>query len=401
MAIVHASSTTSSPTTPSSATARGRLGALVNGRRRWLAALVGLALIPIAVVAWNGFSMLQAWNDLERETLDHSAFEDLAPLDASQLSLDELPELTESDATDGDTPPDQLAAAAGSEDSEGSENPDSSDNSENSEDPTFDDTLTIDDTLDDRYTTFMVVGSDKGDLRADVIVLVLLPNDGGKVQMVSLPRDLYLPNRCTRTLTRINANYNGCGSINGATLLSGAVKDFTGLTVDHFILFTMDGFAQIVDAVGGVEICVDNPVREQNKFHLPAGCSTVNGRTALGWVRSRRTQELVDGTWQTMRGVNDLSRNQRQQELILGLVERVSEFRTPGELTTFAASLSDHFVLDDQLSLSDAVDLAWSNKHIKPNQVHRFTIPVRNYTTSGGAQVLIPTSSFAEALADS
>jgi anionic cell wall polymer biosynthesis LytR-Cps2A-Psr (LCP) family protein len=161
----------------------------------------------------------------------------------------------------------------------------------------------------------------------------------------------------------------------------------------------MEGFETIIDAIGGMEICVDHPVREDTRLDLPAGCSQVDGEMALGWVRSRKTQEFVDGRWRTMPEVNDLTRNQRQQDLLLDVAGRAGSFDSPAALSRFVASLSDAFTLDDRLSLTDAANLAWNNRHVRPEHVVRLTVPVQPFTTSGGAQVLLPTTPFADLLA--
>ena len=93
------------------------------------------------------------------------------------------------------------------------------------------------------YRSFLLIGSDEAAGIADVILLTVLPTDGSEPFIVSLPRDLYVPNRCTNDYTRINATLHGCGDINGPTALSLAVEDFTGIAVDHFALFDFDGFA--------------------------------------------------------------------------------------------------------------------------------------------------------------
>jgi LCP family protein required for cell wall assembly len=344
--------------------------------RRRTGARIAAALVGIVALlgAWQVFGLWWSWHSLERETFDEAGFDALPAVDAAELLVDTGVSIPMA------SPP-SAAVDPGSADGGSTGDGDEADS--------------------DPYDAYLIVGSDRGDHRADVIILVLLPTDGSTPLMVSLPRDLYLPNRCTQGLTRINANYNGCGpDLNGPTQLAGAVEDFTGIEVDHFALFTFDGFEQIIDAVGGMEICVDNPVREQGKMELPAGCTMADGHTTLGWVRSRMTQELVNGHWRSMPGVNDLTRNQRQQDLILTVMARAGEFDSPGELTDFAASLSDAFTLDDRLSLAEAADLAWTHRNLSADDLIRMTIPVQPYTTSAGAMVLLPTASFDEVLAE-
>jgi LCP family protein required for cell wall assembly len=248
----------------------------------------------------------------------------------------------------------------------------------------------------------MVVGSDIGNHRADVIILAMLPADGSAPIMVSLPRDLYLPNRCTQGYTRLNANFNGCGeSINGPTLLAAAVEDFTGVHVDHFALFTFSGFEEIIDQVGGIKICVDYAVRDyKSDLDLPAGCTVASGAQALAWVRSRHTLEYVNGSWRTMPGVSDLTRNERQQDVILAMLKKAGKFDSPRQLAGVVSSVSNAFTLDDQLGLSDAIGLAWDLRNLDPTDFVRLTIPVENYETAAGAQVLLPTVPFDELLSE-
>lgn len=347
----------------------------------WIAGF--LIVLPLAYVGTNAVSLWRTWATVERETYDEGAFDALPPVPMSALESDEHHPADETATEPTELAgPTQLTAAETQPAVAGTQPAGAAD-------------------LNERYDTYMVVGSDIGDHRADVIILVMLPVDGSAPLMVSLPRDLYLPNRCTQGLTRLNANFNGCGTkLNGASLLSGAVEDFTGIEVDHFALFTMDGFKTIVDQMGGTEICVEHPVREDTRLDLPAGCSQVDGTMALGWVRSRKTEEFVDGRWRTMAGVSDLTRNQRQQDLILSMMSKAAGFKSPQDLTGFVQSLGGAFTLDDRLGLREAVNLAWDHRDVRPESVVRMTIPVRPYETKAGAQVLVATKPFQEVLAE-
>ncbi len=338
-----------------------KAGRLLDKRPRWrrsLKRMLSTFLILLVVYSgWNAYSVWESWQDVERRTFD-------------QVALEALPDVPPP-AESGETLTEAAATA-----------------------------VTAVPTNEGTYETYMVVGSDIGDFRADVIILVMLPNEDDPPIMVSLPRDLYLPNRCTQQYTRLNANFNGCGDeINGATLLSGAVEDFTGVKVDHFALFTFDGFEEIIDEVGGVEICVDNQVRDRKaELNLPAGCTNADGAQALAWVRSRSTLEYVDGRWRTMPNVSDLTRNERQQDVILKMLEKASEFDSPQELAGVVRSLSNAFTLDDKLGLSDVISVAWDLRGLRAEDIVRLKIPVENYETAAGAQVLVATTPFDELL---
>ena len=251
------------------------------------------------------------------------------------------------------------------------------------------------------YDTFLLIGSDTASGAADVILYLVLPTNSADPFMVSLPRDLWVDNLCTGGQTRINSLIHGCESrgVNGPTLLANQVGTFTGIEVDHFALFDFDGFSDIIDAAGGVEICVDYPVRDQkSKLSLPAGCTNASGEQALAWVRSRHTEQKIGGVWRSMPGASDLSRNQNQQDVILELFKELKQFDSPSDLTASVSSLADTFVLDDQLGLAEAVDLAWRMRSIDLEDINRFEIPVRLARSKSGQSILIATESFDKVL---
>lgn len=320
---------------------------------------VGSTFVILLAVysAWNAYSVWTSWNTVERHPFDELALAELSTVPPPEEA--------------GETLTPEAATA-----------------------------VTAIPSSENTYDSYMVVGSDIGDFRADVIILVMLPTDGSPPIMVSLPRDLYLPNRCAESYTRLNANFNGCGEeINGATLLSGAVSDFTGVDVDHFALFTFDGFEEIIDEVGGIEICVEYAVRDRKAdLNLPAGCTNATGAQSLAWVRSRSTLEYVDGRWRTMTDVSDLTRNERQQDVILAMLEKASGFDSPQELAGVVRSVGNAFTLDNQLSLTEAAGLAWDLRGLEPEDIIRLKIPVEHYVTADGAQVLVATRPFDELL---
>jgi LCP family protein required for cell wall assembly len=249
-------------------------------------------------------------------------------------------------------------------------------------------------------TVSLIIGtdqlsSDAQSRRADVIMLFIVPAGGLEPILVSLPRDLYIANPCTGELSRVNANLNGCGDLaNGPEQLAIAVEDFTGLRVDHFLMLDFDGFRALVDRVGGMVLCVEHRVRDtKSGLSLPTGCTKADGAQALAWIRSRRTEEYVDGAWRSM-GVSDLTRNQRQQDVLMHGLRLISRFRDASELVAAVEDLSGVFVIDDGLSLTEAVALAWDFRSIDLRHIVRPVIPTEYFTTEGGAVVLLPTETF-------
>jgi LCP family protein required for cell wall assembly len=177
-------------------------------------------------------------------------------------------------------------------------------------------------------STYLIVGSDSrenlpDDLdgkfgsfageRADVIILAQVVD--GRVQMLSLPRDLKvdIPGQGT---DKINAAY----AYGGADLLIQTIQSDLGIPVSHYLDVEFGGFASIVDAVGGVELTFDHPTRDlKTGLEVDAGTQEVDGATALAYVRSRSTEELVDGSWQNAAG-GDIARTGRQREVLEAVV---------------------------------------------------------------------------------
>jgi LCP family protein required for cell wall assembly len=320
-------------------------------------AAIVLVVATVAAVGWSGFRAWGSWQSLERLSFDPG--EARADLEVGRVTT----------TTQADTEPEPVI-------------------------------LEPDETL-----AFLIVGSDErseDDMsrRADVIIMFVLPPDGGDPLLFSIPRDLWLPNPCTGGMSRINANLNGCGErATGPEQLAVAVEDFTGIHIDHFAVFDFDGFMAVIDRVGGVEICVDHAVRDQKSgLDLPAGCTRASGAQALAWVRSRSTQELVGGSWRVMSGVNDLARNERQQEIVLQALARLKTIRSISELSGLVDDLASTVAIDDGLSLSEAVSLAWSMRSLDIDRVIRIVIPTVGMLAPGGEAVLRPTEPFEDTL---
>lgn len=254
---------------------------------------------------------------------------------------------------------------------------------------------------DEMFDSFLLIGTDLSGRRADVIINVLVPADGGEPIMASIPRDLFIENPCTETYTRINATLNGCGDhASGTTLLSLAVKRFTGIDVDAFAVVDFDGFEEIVDAVGGVEICFEYPTMDRDaELDVDAGCQTLDGETALAWARSRKTLEYRDGGWRGT-GADDFTRQSNQQELLFALADQVASLGSITRFSQIADATSAAVSLSEGFSMSDAVRLAWQYRNIDPKTVARVTLDTEPFVTDYGAYVLEPTRSFNDLLAE-
>lgn len=253
---------------------------------------------------------------------------------------------------------------------------------------------------DEVFTSYLLVGADASGFLADVIILALQPEEGGKPIMVSLPRDLLVWNLCKRTLTRLNEGLGGCtGVASGSELMAIMVEDYTGIPVDHLARVNFAGFARVVDAMGGVTICVDHPSRDpKSGLEIKrAGCSRANGETTLAWVRSRHTEELIGGEWVRVAG-SDFARQTRQQDVLFQLAGKAAGFSSPVSLTNKLSAVVSSVRLDSSWSFGQAVSAAWRYRGISKNSVFRFSIEVQNHRTPRGAAVLLPTVAFKDQL---
>ena len=334
------------------------------------AMLCGVALAAVLLVGYTAYTsaqLLNSWRQVETQALDTGAVAAIANSDTPRASADPEDDvvLEESDDAPKTSPPTTAPAEA--------------------------------------YETLLVIGSDEIAGAADVILYLVRPTNGADPFMVSLPRDLYVENPCTGGNSRINTLIKGCPSdgINGPTLLSSQVETFTGIEVDHFAWFDFEGFENVVDAVGGVEICLEYPVRDRKaELDLPAGCTDATGAQALSWVRSRKTQQLIGGSWRSVPGASDFQRNEHQQDVIIQLFSQLKTFDSPKQLTTKAASLADNFVLDDGFSIAEAVNLAWGLRSIDIDSIKRLELPVRLTRSTKGQSIVVPTATFDEVLDD-
>jgi len=163
-------------------------------------------------------------------------------------------------------------------------------------------------------------GRDIGGHRSDTILLLHIPSNGGRPVLISLPRDSYvqIPGYGNN---KINAAY----SFGGPELLVKTVENNTGLRIDHYMGIGFGGLVNVVNSVGGVNMCVPHPVHDQaSGLNLKAGCQTLDGAQALAYVRDRHT--FAD---------QDLQRVQDQRIFLRALLRKLT---SPGTaLNPFAA----------------------------------------------------------------
>jgi LCP family protein required for cell wall assembly len=212
---------------------------------------------------------------------------------------------------------------------------------------------------DERACNYLLLGSDSregltpqeqiqfgtdedigGENRSDTIILVHTEPDQKQATFVSFPRDLWVDIPGIGE-GRINTAFEGGIDGNGAYRVARTVRNLTGLRINHVLYVDLAGFQGLVDALGGVDMCVPYPMQDElTGLDIPAGCQEFDGATALAYVRTRH---------QPCDTVPDFARIGRQQQFMRAVV---SELLTPSELLrlpSLVPELLGNLVVDEGL----------------------------------------------------
>ncbi|GAB3700984.1 LCP family protein [Saccharopolyspora tripterygii] len=212
--------------------------------------------------------------------------------------------------------------------------------------------------------------------RTDTVMLVHIPQAGGKPTMVSLPRDSYvtIPGRGKDKL-------NSAFAYGGPQLLAQTVEASTGVHVDHYAEIGLGGFADMTDAIGGVDVCVKEPMQDPKaNLDVQAGCQELTGPQALGYVRTRASAR------------GDLDRVERQREFLAALTEKASSpevFLNPLRLFPLILNTSGAFLVDSGDHVWHLGSLAFAMNGIASGEGVTTTVPMSGFgETSDGASVV-------------
>lgn len=241
--------------------------------------------------------------------------------------------------------------------------------------------------LSDEELANLHAGLAEGELNTDTIILVRIPNDGSRATAVSIPRDTYVKDR-TLGNSKINGIYGQYAqkkreelvedgmeegrkleekvTLAGQQGLVNAVTDLTGVEIDHYAQVGLLGFALLTDAVGGVEVCLNEAVDEpMSGANFPAGYSTLDGAEALAFVRQRH--DLPRG---------DLDRIVRQQAYMASLTQKILSTGTltnPNRLRSLSTAVERSVTVD---SGWDIMSMATQLSDLAAGNVTFTTIPV-------------------------
>lgn len=220
----------------------------------------------------------------------------------------------------------------------------------------------------------LTTGDDMGNGRTDTIIVVHVPSltSSAPTTMVSIPRDSYvdIPGYGK---DKINAAF----AQGGAPLLAQTVEEATGLHLDHYAELGFGGFAAVVDALGGVQICPPDPIDDELAgIDLPAGCQTVDGRNALGYVRTRATPRA------------DLDRMVHQRQFMEALLSRANSpavWLNPWRWYAVPRATVAALTVDDGAHVWDLARLGWGLH----GSMTTVTVPVAELTSNSSGSVVV------------
>jgi polyisoprenyl-teichoic acid--peptidoglycan teichoic acid transferase len=240
---------------------------------------------------------------------------------------------------------------------------------------------------------FLVLGTDQRpgwtNWRSDTIMVVAVDYTDNKVGIISIPRDLYV-NIPGYGMSRINqADYWGETHKypgGGPALVSRVLEENLGIKTGHWVRIKQDGLVELVNALGGVTVTLDCPLRELTpdpahpgrlqRFELPAGQVFLDGPTAKKFATFRYAS-------------NDFARARRQQQLIWAIRDRALQIDALPKIPELWQALSQTFTTD--LGLLDVIRLARLGSQLQADQVRGVTFSsksLKDTTLASGAMVL-------------
>ncbi|MEV6349548.1 LCP family protein [Actinoplanes sp. NPDC051851] len=235
----------------------------------------------------------------------------------------------------------------------------------------------------------LMLGSDSRDpdntqgSRADTIIIAHLTKDRSSAQLISIPRDtwVYVPKAAKNDYADRNAKINASYAWGGIPLVVQTVEKFTGVRIDNVAIVDFGGFKEIIDALGGIDIEVE---QDFTSIHPPyrkftKGTMHMDGATALDYSRQRK--QFADG---------DFARIRHQQQVITAILDKGASgglLGSPTKLNDFLRATANSVSVDKTMSL---VDLASQLRHLRSGNLTFLTNPSKGTGMVGSESVVFP-----------
>ena len=214
--------------------------------------------------------------------------------------------------------------------------------------------------------------------RSDTMLLVHISKNRDSAVIVSLPRDslVTIPEHVsssdsTKIVPARQNKLNAAFSFGGAPLLIETLEGETGLRIDHYIEINYLGFTNIIDALGGIDVCVKKDINDsKSALKLSAGLQTLDGIQALKYVRTRQFD-----------GLGDIGRMKRQQEFMSAVLRKATSTGTllnPIKLVSFLNAAIKTVTTDNEFNKNDLLTLGKQLKNLSADRVRTLTVPLSN-----------------------
>ena len=218
-------------------------------------------------------------------------------------------------------------------------------------------------------------------VNSDVIMILHLDPNTKKLGILSIPRDLFVPNARTTGANKIDA-----ALYQGPSQLVAAIKEDFGIPIQHYVVLNFDTFQGIVNALGGIDMYFPMPVFDQeSELDIPtAGCHHLNGFQALAVVRARHLQYKPQSVttnnhyYWPQDPQSDLSRIRRDHEFIRVLASQVSQRGLGNPLTdrSLVSAVAPNLQVDAALGATDMINLVLTFHGVSPSSAPQQTLPV-------------------------
>jgi LCP family protein required for cell wall assembly len=214
--------------------------------------------------------------------------------------------------------------------------------------------------------------------RSDTMILVHISKDRDNAVIISLPRDslVTIPEHVssldkTSIVPARQNKLNAAFSFGGAPLLIETLEGETGLRIDHYIEINFLGFKNVIDALGGIDVCVKKDIKDsKSNLKLSAGLQTLDGIQALKYVRTRQFD-----------GLGDIGRMKRQQEFMSAVMRKATSTGTllnPIKLVSFLNAAIKTVTTDNEFNKNDLLTLGKQLKNLSADRVRTLTVPLSN-----------------------
>jgi polyisoprenyl-teichoic acid--peptidoglycan teichoic acid transferase len=253
------------------------------------------------------------------------------------------------------------------------------------------DTRDVIDATDPNAAVFHGGDGYAGGQRADTMIVLRYDPVLERLDILSVPRDLWVPIAGKGTTERINTAYS---YDQGPDVLLRTLQDVLDIPIHHYAEIDFRGFQDLVDEIGGVPLYFDTLYRDTMSGFVVSepGCTTVGGQEALAFVRSRELQHMTaTGTWETDLTA-DLGRISRQQYFLRRALEEARDSLSvlrPTEMNRMLDIGIEHVRLDKDLPPTRLAAMGQRFAEFEGDSIETHTLPVVGHTTGGGASVLL------------